>query len=55
MLVAPSLWKGESLPLGPVELLVTLGVGSLFLLSYTGFLQRVPLLPVADPRLDPHS
>jgi hypothetical protein len=52
ILVGPSLWKGEQLPIGPVEVLVTAGVGALFALSYTAFLQRVPMLPIADPLLE---
>jgi hypothetical protein len=51
ILVGPSLWKGASLPLGPVEVLVTIGVGALFGLCYTAFLQRVPIVPIADPLL----
>ena len=53
ILVAPSLWRGQGLPLGAIELLVTAGVGSLFVLCYTALLQRVPMLPIADPRLAP--
>jgi len=55
VLVEPSLWKGEHLPIGPLEILVTAGVGALFALSYTAFLQRVPILPIADPLLAPTS
>jgi hypothetical protein len=51
ILVTPSLWKGEYLPIGPLEVLVTAGVGALFALCYTAFLQRVPILPIADPLL----
>jgi hypothetical protein len=51
ILVGPSLWKGDQLPIGPMEILVTAGVAALFALCYTGFLQRVPLLPTADPLL----
>jgi hypothetical protein len=53
VLVAPSLWKGDHLPIGPVEVLVTLGVGALFVICYGAFLQRVPILPIADPLLRP--
>ena len=53
ILVGPSLWKGEQLPLGPIEILVTAGVAALFALCYTEFLQRVPMLPVSDPLLAP--
>jgi hypothetical protein len=51
ILVGPSLWKGEHLPIGPIEILVTAGAAALFALSYTAFLQRVPMLPFADPLL----
>jgi hypothetical protein len=53
ILVGPSLVKGEQLPIGPVEVLITAGVGALFALSYTGFLERVPVLPTTDPLLAP--
>lgn len=51
LLVAPSLWRGDGLPLGLPELLVTAGTASLFVVCYAGFLQRVPVLPVSDPKL----
>ena len=53
ILVSPSLWDGEGVPLGVVEILVTLGVAGLFAWSYTTFLQTFPVLPLADPRLEP--
>jgi len=53
VLVGPSLWKDEHLPIGPVEVLVTAGIGALFAICYTAFLQRVPILPIADPLLAP--
>lgn len=55
VLVGPSLWKGEHLPIGPLEILVTAGVGALFVLCYTGFLYRVPIVPIADPLLEPEG
>lgn len=51
LLVAPSIWHGETLPLGIVELLVTLGVAALFAWCYTTFLGIFPALPFSDPRL----
>ena len=51
LLVEPSLWTGDGLPFGPIELLVTAGVGALFVASYAALLRRVPLLPIADPLL----
>ena len=53
ILVAPSLWHGEGVPLGPLEILVTAGVSSLFVLSYTTFLDLFPTVTVSDPRLAP--
>ena len=55
ILVSPSLWRGAGVPLGLIELLVTLGVAALFAWSYTTFLQTFPVLPLADPRLEPVS
>ena len=55
MLVAPSLWTGEHLPIGPLEVFVTAGVGALFALCYTAFLQLVPILPIADLLLAPDA
>jgi len=51
ILVGPSLWKEAHLPLGLLEVLVTVGVGAFCALCYTAFLQRVPILPIADPLL----
>ena len=51
ILVAPSLWHGEGLPLGAIELLITTGVASLFVWCYTTFLQTFPAVAVSDPRL----
>ena len=53
ILVAPSLWHGESVPLGLLEVLVTVGTFSLFAVCYTTFLDVFPTLPVSDPRLAP--
>jgi hypothetical protein len=49
MLVAPSLWKKGSIPLGLTEMLVTAGYLGVVGLCVTGFLKRVPILPVSDP------
>ena len=53
ILVAPSLWRGEGVPLGWLEVLVTAGVASLFVAACAAFLDRFPTLPVSDPRLAP--
>jgi Ni/Fe-hydrogenase subunit HybB-like protein len=55
ILVSPSLWHGDGLPFGAVEVLVTAGAGALFALAYAGFLRRVPVLPIADPLLAPNA
>ena len=49
ILVSPSLWEGELLPLGVIELLLTGGFLASFTICYTTFLQAVPILPLADP------
>ena len=49
ILVAPSLWKGEELPLGLPEVLISAGFLGLMALSLAAFLSRVPVFPVSDP------
>ena len=53
ILVSPSLWHGDGVPLGIIELLVTAGVLGLFAWCYTTFLQTFPVLALSDPRLEP--
>jgi hypothetical protein len=59
ILVAPSLWKEKSLPLGLLEILITAGFLGIMALSLAIFLQRAPLLPVSDPffreAMQPHE
>ena len=50
ILVAPSLWHEDGIPLGILEVLITIGVFGLFLFCYTGFLRTFPVLPVSDPK-----
>ena len=48
-LVAPSIWKGEEMPLGLIEFSITGGfLGAVGLTSIL-FLKAFPLLPVSDP------
>ncbi|MBI5583154.1 MAG: polysulfide reductase NrfD [Deltaproteobacteria bacterium] len=49
LLVAPSLWKGKDLPLGLLEILISLGFLGLMGLSLLWFGGRFPLLPLSDP------
>jgi Ni/Fe-hydrogenase subunit HybB-like protein len=42
LLVVPSLWPAHSLPLGVLEVLITLGFAATFGLTYLAFLDRVP-------------
>ena len=51
VLVSPSLWRGDGVPLGIPEVLITGGMLSLFGICYTTFLQTFPVLAVSDPRL----
>jgi hypothetical protein len=59
ILVAPSLWKEKSFPLGLVEILITAGFLGVMAFSFSAFLRRVPLLPVSDPlfreAMQPHE
>ncbi len=49
ILVAPSLWKQGTVPLGATEAFITAGYLGVVGLCLTMFLKRVPLLPVSDP------
>lgn len=51
LLVAPSLWEGEGVPIGLIEICITAGVLGLFGFCYVRFLETFPRLPVSDPRL----
>ena len=59
ILIAPSIWEGKGIPLGLLEILITAGFGGIVGLSVICFLNRVPLLPVADPlfqrAVEPHE
>jgi Ni/Fe-hydrogenase subunit HybB-like protein len=49
ILVAPSTWKGEGIPVGLLEALITAGFFGTVGLSIIIFFRRVPLLPISDP------
>jgi hypothetical protein len=49
ILVVPSLWKRDAIPLGITEALITAGYLGIVGLCVTGFLARVPSMPVSDP------
>lgn len=49
LLVVPSVWKAEWMPLGIPELLITAGFFGVMGLCVLIFLRRTPLAPVADP------
>ena len=49
ILVVPSLWKRGGIPLGITEALITAGYLGIVGLCVTGFLARVPSMPVSDP------
>jgi hypothetical protein len=48
-LVAPSIWKSPSMPLGFLEILVGLGYLGIFGFCAAWFLERYPVMPVSDP------
>ena len=49
LLVAPSIWKSEEMPLGLIELSITAGFVGTIGLTAMVFLMKVPFLPVSDP------
>lgn len=49
LLVAPSLWRSNSLPLGVIEISIGLGFLGLMAFCFLMFLRQVPPLPVGDP------
>jgi hypothetical protein len=59
ILVTPSIWKGEGIPIGLLEVLITAGFFGIMGLSMIIFLGRVPLLPISDPlfqkSIEPHE
>ena len=46
--VVPSIWSAGGLPLGWIELLVTLGFLGLFGVSYAAYVSTVPMRPLHD-------
>lgn len=54
VVAVPSVWREASLPLGPLEVLVSLGFLGGFVWSVLGFLSKVPPVPVSDPYMNPH-
>ena len=59
LLIAPSIWEGEGIPLGFLEVLITGGFVGIMGLGMILFLGRVPLIPISDPlfrkALEPHE
>lgn len=53
LLVVPSLWQENSIPIGIREFLITLGFFGIMALCTQLFLERYPLLPIGDPLFQP--
>lgn len=49
LLVAPSIWRGERMPLGFIELFITAGFLGIMVLCLLLFFRKYPMLPVSDP------
>jgi hypothetical protein len=49
LLVAPSIWKADHIPVGMLEIFITVGFLGMIGLCVFLFLQRFPVLPVGDP------
>jgi hypothetical protein len=54
MLVMPTVWEKNTLPLGPVEIGVFVGFVSAFLTVVLSVLAKVPPVPVSDPFMNPN-
>ena len=50
--VMPSIWTEDSLPLGPVEIGMTLGFLGAFILVVTKFLSMVPTVAITDEYME---
>lgn len=53
LLVAPSIWKTPSMPLGFLEVFVSVGYLGIYGLCTIWFLERYPVMPVSDPLFAP--
>lgn len=49
ILVVPSIWHENFLPLGLTEVLISLGYFGGFSLAFLAFIRKIPCLPIADP------
>jgi hypothetical protein len=54
LMAMPSIWMEATLPLGLIELGITLGFLGAFLVVVTTFLSQVPPIPVTDPFMQPN-
>lgn len=49
LMIMPQVWKGDTLPLGPIEIGVFVGFAGAFVTVVTNVLARVPAVPISDP------
>jgi len=54
LVAVPSIWREETLPLGIMEVGVTIGFLGGFLWTVSKFLSQVPAVPVCDPYMQPN-
>ena len=54
LVVQPSVWLEPTLPLGPIEIGMTLGILGALVLVFTRFMSQVPPVPVSDPFMQPN-
>lgn len=52
--VMPSVWKHDTLPIGPVEILMGVGLLSGMILTVTKLLSQIPAVSVTDPWMAPN-
>ncbi len=49
LLIVPSVWKSDEIPLGIIEILISAGFFGLVALCVVLFLERFPMIPISDP------
>jgi hypothetical protein len=54
LVAAPSVWMGDTIPLGPGEVAIFAGFLGAFVLVVSKYVSSVPPVPVTDPYMLPH-
>ena len=55
LVMIPSVWRGDDLPLGVGEVLMALGFGGAMVLVVAWFLSKIPAAPITDKMFEPND